>query len=240
MGACARAAHDAGGRGLGIIPDFLVGRERALESIEHVVVSNMHERKMLMFERSDAFVVLPGGVGTLEEAVELLSWRRLDLHRRQLLLDDEMDAASQNFQMALQVAYLEMAKEIDALLHEGHFATDTGERLTRRALASYAAAAMLMPYSVFAKAVETRRYDVEALCRQFGVSFEQGLADDAADVVFAEDAAMELVTGHENSSVMGGSVESAGRLSQRATASSTRCETLSFVKSNRGCAIVLM
>ena len=82
MGACARAAHEAGGEVLGIIPDFLVSRERALESVEHVVVSNMHERKMLMFERSDAFVVLPGGVGTLEEVVELLSWRRLDLHAK--------------------------------------------------------------------------------------------------------------------------------------------------------------
>lgn len=82
MGACARAAHDAGGRVLGIIPDFLVGRERALESVEHVVVTNMHERKMMMFERSDGFVVLPGGIGTLEEVVELLSWRRLDLHQK--------------------------------------------------------------------------------------------------------------------------------------------------------------
>jgi len=82
MGACARAAHEAGGRVLGIIPDFLVGREKALESVEHVVVANMHERKMLMFERSDAFVVLPGGIGTLEEVVELLSWRRLDLHAK--------------------------------------------------------------------------------------------------------------------------------------------------------------
>jgi uncharacterized protein (TIGR00730 family) len=82
MGACARAAHEAGGRVLGIIPDFLVGREHALESVEHVVVANMHERKMLMFDRSDAFVVLPGGVGTLEEVVELLSWRRLELHAK--------------------------------------------------------------------------------------------------------------------------------------------------------------
>ncbi|MFC3069627.1 LOG family protein [Phenylobacterium soli] len=82
MGACARAAHEAGGRVLGIIPDFLVGRERALESVEHVVVSNMHERKMMMFERADGFVILPGGVGTLEEVVELLSWRRLDLHAK--------------------------------------------------------------------------------------------------------------------------------------------------------------
>lgn len=82
MGACARGAEAAGGQVLGIIPDFLVGREHALESVEHVVVANMHERKMMMFERSDAFVVLPGGVGTLEEVVELLSWRRLDLHAK--------------------------------------------------------------------------------------------------------------------------------------------------------------
>jgi uncharacterized protein (TIGR00730 family) len=82
MGACAQAAHAAGGRVLGIIPKFLVGRERALQTIEHVVVASMHERKMQMFERADAFVVLPGGIGTLEEVVELLSWRRLDLHEK--------------------------------------------------------------------------------------------------------------------------------------------------------------
>jgi uncharacterized protein (TIGR00730 family) len=82
MGATARAAHEAGGRVLGIIPDFLVGKERALETVEHIVVTSMHERKMIMFERSDGFVVLPGGIGTLEEVVELLSWRRLDLHAK--------------------------------------------------------------------------------------------------------------------------------------------------------------
>jgi len=80
MGACARAAHEAGGKVLGIIPDFLMDRERRLDVVETVVVTSMHERKMMMFERSDAFVVLPGGIGTLEEVVELLSWRRLDLH----------------------------------------------------------------------------------------------------------------------------------------------------------------
>jgi hypothetical protein len=80
MGAAARGAHEAGGEVLGIIPTFLIGKERALETVKHVVVSNMHERKMLMYDRSDAFVILPGGIGTLEEVVELLSWRRLDLH----------------------------------------------------------------------------------------------------------------------------------------------------------------
>jgi len=82
MGATARAAHEAGGDVLGIIPHFLVGRERALDSVEHVVVTSMHERKSMMFEESDAFVILPGGIGTLEEVVELLSWRRLDLHKK--------------------------------------------------------------------------------------------------------------------------------------------------------------
>jgi uncharacterized protein (TIGR00730 family) len=52
------------------------------DDVETIVVSNMHERKMIMFEQSDAFVVMPGGIGTLEEIVELLSWRRLDLHAK--------------------------------------------------------------------------------------------------------------------------------------------------------------
>ena len=101
------------------------------------------------------------------------STRRLDWHRREILLDDELDNASQNFQLALQLAYLEMGKPIDAVMKEGVFASESGERLTRRALAGYAGAAILMPYSAFAKAVEARRYDVEALARQFGASFEQ-------------------------------------------------------------------
>ena len=80
MGACAIAAHEAGGEVLGIIPGFLKEKERRLDVVETITVSSMHERKMMMFERSDGFVVLPGGIGTLEEVVELLSWRRLDLH----------------------------------------------------------------------------------------------------------------------------------------------------------------
>jgi uncharacterized protein (TIGR00730 family) len=80
MGACARAAHDAGGEVLGIIPDFLVGKERALETVPHEVVTSMHQRKKRFFEESQGFVILPGGIGTLEEIVELLSWCRLDLH----------------------------------------------------------------------------------------------------------------------------------------------------------------
>jgi hypothetical protein len=82
MGATARGAHEAGGKVLGIIPEFLVGREHALDTVETVVVASMHQRKQMMFENADGFVILPGGIGTLEEVVELLSWRRLDLHAK--------------------------------------------------------------------------------------------------------------------------------------------------------------
>lgn len=112
-------------------------------------------------------------VRRMPSAVMVGSIRRLDWHRKEILLDDGLDTASQMFQLALQLAYLEMRDEVDAVLAEGTFVTESGERLTRRALASYAAAAVIMPYSAFARAVEARRYDVEALARQFGASFEQ-------------------------------------------------------------------
>ena len=101
------------------------------------------------------------------------STRRLDWHAREIRLDDEMDTASQRFQLAQQLAYLEMAEAIDATVADGDFATERGERLTRRALAGSAAAAVLMPATAFARAAEQRRYDLEALARQFGASFEQ-------------------------------------------------------------------
>jgi predicted transcriptional regulator/transcriptional regulator with XRE-family HTH domain len=101
------------------------------------------------------------------------SIRRYDLHRREILLDDTLDAAGQQFQLALQTAYLDLKGAIDAAMTDGSFATEGGERLTRRALASYAAAALLMPYGAFSRAAETKRYDVEGLARQFGTSFEQ-------------------------------------------------------------------
>lgn len=112
-------------------------------------------------------------VRRLPAAVMVGSTRRLDRHRKEILLSDDLDTASQMFQLALQLAYLEMGQEVAEALGEGSFASESGERLTRRALASYAAAAILMPYSAFARAAETRRYDVEALGRQFGASFEQ-------------------------------------------------------------------
>ena len=85
MGASARAAHAAGGRVLGVMPGFLRSRERLFDEVETLVVPSMHERKTIMYDQSDAFVVAPGGVGTLEEAIEVLSWKRLDLHTKPVI-----------------------------------------------------------------------------------------------------------------------------------------------------------
>jgi uncharacterized protein (TIGR00730 family) len=89
MGRCAKAAWAAGGDVLGVMPKFLERREIVLENVPHRMVDTMHERKQIMFQESDAFVVLPGGIGTLEEAVEMLSWRRLDLHRKPVIFLSE-------------------------------------------------------------------------------------------------------------------------------------------------------
>jgi len=80
MGETARAARVAGGRVLGVIPAFLVAAEGASVDDDTIVVASMHERKLRMFNEADGFAVLPGAIGTLEEAIELLSWRRLGLH----------------------------------------------------------------------------------------------------------------------------------------------------------------
>jgi uncharacterized protein (TIGR00730 family) len=85
MGAAARAAHSAGGQVLGVMPAFLRRREMLFDDVETLIVPNMHERKRIMFEQSDAFAVFPGGIGTLEEVVELISWRRLELHHKPIV-----------------------------------------------------------------------------------------------------------------------------------------------------------
>ena len=89
MGATARAVLDSGGHVTGIIPGFLRDRELMLEDAQDmVVVQDMHTRKRLMFERSDAFVALPGGIGTLEELVEQMTWVQLERHTKPVLIAD--------------------------------------------------------------------------------------------------------------------------------------------------------
>jgi len=89
MGKVARSTLAAGGRVVGIIPEFLKNREHMLhEAQELVVVEDMHTRKRMMFERADAFVALPGGIGTLEELVEQLTWVQLGRHTKPVVIAD--------------------------------------------------------------------------------------------------------------------------------------------------------
>jgi uncharacterized protein (TIGR00730 family) len=89
MGRVARAVLASGGRVTGIIPKFLIKRENALlKAQELIVVEDMHQRKQMMFDRADAFVALPGGIGTLEELVEQLTWVQLKRHSKPVLLAD--------------------------------------------------------------------------------------------------------------------------------------------------------
>jgi uncharacterized protein (TIGR00730 family) len=94
MGALADAALSASGQVTGVIPEFLTQREVAHSGIsEMIVTDSMHSRKQRMFELSDAFVSLPGGLGTLDETVEIMTWRQLGLHDKPLLLCDVAGAA---------------------------------------------------------------------------------------------------------------------------------------------------
>jgi uncharacterized protein (TIGR00730 family) len=87
MGTLARAVRDNGGAVTGIIPEFLTEREHALRTGQELIVTrDMHERKQKMFEMADAFVALPGGVGTLEEIVEQMTWAQLGRHKKPILL----------------------------------------------------------------------------------------------------------------------------------------------------------
>jgi hypothetical protein len=89
MGAVAEGARRAGGKVTGIIPRFLTNKEAteaALSRLDEVVVTeNMHQRKHTMFEKSDAFVALPGGIGTVEEIVEIMTWGQLGHHRKPIV-----------------------------------------------------------------------------------------------------------------------------------------------------------
>jgi uncharacterized protein (TIGR00730 family) len=87
MGAVATAVLDHGGHVTGIIPEFLESKEHTLKRSQEVIITpNMHVRKQTMFDRADAFVALPGGIGTLEELVEQLTWAQLGRHKKPILI----------------------------------------------------------------------------------------------------------------------------------------------------------
>jgi uncharacterized protein (TIGR00730 family) len=87
MGTIAKSVLEHGGKVTGIIPEFLVAREHAIRGADNLIVTrDMHERKRKMFEMADAFVAMPGGIGTLEEIVEQITWVQLGRHRKPILL----------------------------------------------------------------------------------------------------------------------------------------------------------
>jgi hypothetical protein len=95
MGVMADAALAAGGKVLGVIPEFLTRREVAHPAVTDIVVTDsMHSRKQRMFEAADAFVSLPGGLGTLDETIEIVTWRQLGLHTKPILICNIAASAS--------------------------------------------------------------------------------------------------------------------------------------------------
>ena len=95
MGVLADAALEAGGTVIGVIPEFLTQREVAHRGVtEMVVTDSMHSRKQRMFEAADAFISLPGGTGTLDETVEIITWRQLRLHAKPVLICDVAGSAA--------------------------------------------------------------------------------------------------------------------------------------------------
>ncbi len=108
MGIVARSVLEAGGHVTGIIPQFLSDREKMLRDAQELVVTdNMHERKMLMFDRADAFVALPGGLGTLEELVEMMTWYQLGQHSKPIVI-----ANMANFWEPLLTLFAHMREEL--------------------------------------------------------------------------------------------------------------------------------
>lgn len=122
----------------------------------------------IYMERQHSFAVRRLSPEIMQGAV-----RRLDLHSRELVLDDSLDRAGSTFQVALQIAYLELGDIIEAAMSEAQFTNEGSARLCRRALANYGAGAMVLPYQAFFREAERTGYDIEALARHFGTSFEQ-------------------------------------------------------------------
>ena len=119
MGAIAESVIGHGGQVIGVIPDFLAAREIAKrDATELIITDDMHERKRIMFDRSDAFVALPGGLGTLEELTEQLTWAQLGRHRKPILIaniEGFWDPLLAMMAHMRQLAFIRDGLEIDLL-----------------------------------------------------------------------------------------------------------------------------
>jgi uncharacterized protein (TIGR00730 family) len=120
MGAVSRAVIDHGGQVTGIIPEFLMEREHARKAGNGLIVTHdMHQRKRKMFQMADAFVALPGGVGTLEEIVEQITWAQLGRHRKPILLaniNKFWDPLCALFEHMKSLQFIRRGLEFDLLL----------------------------------------------------------------------------------------------------------------------------
>lgn len=89
MGVTANAAINGGGQVIGVIPEFLRAQEAGHEGVDDLIITDgMHDRKQIMFNMADAFLVLPGGIGTMDETVEILTWRQLGKHNKPIVMMD--------------------------------------------------------------------------------------------------------------------------------------------------------
>ncbi|UTW53797.1 TIGR00730 family Rossman fold protein [Kordiimonas sp. SCSIO 12610] len=126
MGITARAAIEKGGRVVGIIPEHLDSIEITQEGLSELhITRNMHDRKKMMFDRSDAFIVLPGGLGTLDETLEVMTWAQLSLHRKPIILLNQNNYWSPLLELINHVVDDGFASEANrALLHVVETAED--------------------------------------------------------------------------------------------------------------------
>jgi len=145
MGALADRALAAGGQVIGVIPEFLTHWEVAHDNLsEQIVTDSMHSRKRRMFELSDAFVALPGGLGTLDELVEILTWRQLKLHDKPILICDVAGSAAPLLAMIEAVVAAGFARpEAHTLFEHTDGVAATLARLAQLQAARGGAAALL-------------------------------------------------------------------------------------------------
>ena len=103
MGKISSASYNTGGHVVGIIPKFLIRKEKiSSETFETIIVENMIERKKKLFEMGDAFLILPGGSGTIEEATEVISWKFLGLHNKEIIIFNFKDFWNPLIKMYMQ------------------------------------------------------------------------------------------------------------------------------------------
>ncbi|WP_425410350.1 helix-turn-helix domain-containing protein [Hyphococcus sp.] len=157
---------------------FIAGARNYFDDLDRAgeeTASALASQKTALFEALSARLQNRHGltVRVLPNDVMLDAYRRHDRHRKQVMISEALDQASRTFQLSLQLALIEGGKLLDSAVEKGSFENDAGRKLARAALANYYAAAIMLPYRRFLDAANTLFYDIEALGRRFGASFEQ-------------------------------------------------------------------